>query len=368
MGDRRDAEPAGREDARERPTPGTRGEGGVERRTPGTGGEGGVERRRPGTGGEGVPEPAVPEAAGEAPAGTAEASLLLPGLPQLTRVLGAVLGSTTVFTAVLFYFGYSKAYYFYAYWGVDSSLLGLTTQDYLQISVDGLYVPMTLIASAGLIVLWVRALVPVRFTPRTVSRIVVPVFAVCGLLLALNGFSRYLVLTVFNRGLAVAPLCLAAGVLLLVYAARLKRAFSSGGSGSGPPSWVPVLEWAVVLMLVGQCLFWAANDYSAATGRSRARQLVAELPRTPRATVYSAKSLSMNTPGVREVRCEDSEAAYRFRYDGLKLVVRSGDQYLFLPERWSRTNGVAFLIPKSATIRLEFVLPSVPGTGRRPAC
>jgi hypothetical protein len=39
-----------------------------------------------------------------------------------------------------------------------------------------------------------------------------------------------------------------------------------------------------------------------------------------------------------------------FRYDGLKLVLQSGDQYLFLPEAWSPGNGVAILMPRNASL------------------
>jgi hypothetical protein len=65
--------------------------------------------------------------------------------------------------------------------------------------------------------------------------------------------------------------------------------------------------------------------------------------------------LSLHAPGVRETRCHDPNAAYRFRYDGLKLVLQSGDQYLFLPEGWSPSNGVAILMPRSPSLRLEFI-------------
>ncbi|MGE5290852.1 MAG: hypothetical protein ACM3ML_27395, partial [Micromonosporaceae bacterium] len=59
-------------------------------------------------------------------------------------------------------------------------------------------------------------------------------------------------------------------------------------------------------------------------------------------------------PGVREVRCRGLQAAYRFRYDGLKLVLQSGDQYLFVPAAWTPANGVAILIPRSDSLRVEF--------------
>ena len=125
---------------------------------------------------------------------------------------------------------------------------------------------------------------------------------------------------------------------------------------------------AGVFVLVGLSLFWAANDYSAAVGRSRARQFVAELPIYPSAVVYSERSLNLHAPGVREVRCQDREAAYRFRYDGLKLVLQSGDQYLFLPEAWTPTHGVAILMPRNDAIRLEFIPASAPSTPQGAAC
>jgi hypothetical protein len=84
--------------------------------------------------------------------------------------------------------------------------------------------------------------------------------------------------------------------------------------------------------------------------------------------IYSERSLSLAAPGVREVRCRDPQAAYRFRYDGLKLVPQSGDQYLLLPEAWTPTNGVAILMPRSDTVRLEFIPASARGTVPRPTC
>src|SRR6266536_2067630 len=39
----------------------------------------------------------------------------LAGLPQLTRILGTVVAPTTLLTSLLFYFGWSHAYYFFDY-------------------------------------------------------------------------------------------------------------------------------------------------------------------------------------------------------------------------------------------------------------
>lgn len=78
-------------------------------------------------------------------------------------------------------------------------------------------------------------------------------------------------------------------------------------------------EWAVVFVLVSIGLFWAATNYSADVGISRARQIVAELPDDPSTVVYSKTSLDLNIPGVRETRCRDGRGAHPYRYAGLAL-------------------------------------------------
>jgi hypothetical protein len=291
------------------------------------------------------------------------------GIAQLARLVAAVVAPTTLLTSLLFYFGWSRAYWFYDYFGVHSTLLGLTTQDYVQQSLDGLFVPLTVTACAALVGLgahtMLRAHLGAGASPRLL-RVLLPALAGAGLVLTVLGLWSVVGATVLNRYLAAAPISLAAGVVLLVYAGHLWR--SAGGAGRPRAPWLTVLEWAGVFILVGLSLFWAANDYSAAVGRSRARQFVAELPIYPSAVVYSERSLNLRAPGVREVRCQDREGAYRFRYDGLKLVLQSGDQYLFLPEAWTPANGVAILLPRTDAIRLEFLPAGAARTAQGPAC
>jgi hypothetical protein len=310
------------------------------------------------------------------PTGAPAQATLSPGagLPQLTRILGTVVAPTTLLTSLLFYFGWSHAYWFFYYFGVNSTLLGLTNRDYVQRSLDGLFVPMLVVAGAGLLILWGHAMLRTRLAagsrPRVV-RILVPAMAVVGLVLAAGGLWSVFTPTLLNRHLVAAPLSLGFGVLLLVYTFHLWRLLTATDENAGRAvgsQWAAVAEWAAVFVLVGLSLFWAANDYSAAVGRSRARQVVAELPTYPNAVVYSERSLSLHAPGVRETRCHDPNAAYRFRYDGLKLVLQSGDQYLFLPEGWSPSNGVAILMPRNASLRLEFIPEAASGTIQRPAC
>jgi len=282
--------------------------------------------------------------------------------PQLIKILGAIVAPTTLLTALLYYFGWSHAYWFCDYFGVNSTVLGFTSTDYMMRSVDALFVPLTVAASAALLAVWGHTALRARLAggsrPRAL-RVLVPAAMVLGGLLLLGGFVSVFTATVLSEHLVAAPLSLGFGVLLLVYALHLQRlvtgraqaAGSSRGRGRG---WSAAAEWAVVFVLVGLSLFWAATDYSAAVGRSRAGDFVAGLARYPSVVIYSARSLSLRAPGVTQVRCQDPEAAYRYRYDGLKLVLQSGDEYLFLPAKWTAASGVAILIPKSDSLRLEF--------------
>lgn len=284
-----------------------------------------------------------------------------PGLNQIAKVFGSIVAPTTLFTALLYYFGWNHAYWLFNYFGVNSTVLGLTTGDYLQRSVDALFVPMSVIGAGGLLAMWGNAEIHSRLAagsrPRLL-RIALPIIASAGVLLAISGFVSIFTTTMLTRYLTAAPFSLASGVLLLTYTNHLRRSYPS----KTPPvpkesdtlTWAAAGEWASVFTLVAISLFWAATDYAAAVGTTRARDLLAQLPTSPSVVLYSNRSLNLNLPGVHQTHCHDQQSAYPFRYDGLKLILRSGNQYLFLPQTWKPTNGTAVLLPQSDTIRLEF--------------
>jgi len=348
------------------------------------------------------------------------------GIGQLLRVLGTVVAPTGAATALLYYFGFQHAFWFFDYFGVNSTMLGLGTGDYLLRAVDVLLIPLTGITVGVLVALAGHRLL----TARIRSRLAAPALACVATPLALTGLLSLIRPTFLSPHLLFAPVALGTGTLALAYALHLYRTLATpagrataaqtgrgaatgtpagdapttqaqtpGGSATpasegtagrppvaagaaagpaepggpatdpAPPTAQPeaapapavptsamtgAAEWAIVLALVGVSLFWAANDYAAAVGRTRAGEVAAELPGYPSAAVYSEHSLSITAPGVREVRCHDPEAAYRFRYDGLKLMLQSGDQYVLLTEHWTPQDGVAVVLPRGDSIRLEF--------------
>lgn len=320
-----------------------------------------------------APTPAASPPPGDEDDGATGGNPQLANISRVGKLFGKVVAPATLLTALLFYFGWSFAYWFFNYLGVNSTLLGLTTQDYLMRSVDGLFFPLMVVAVVCLAVMWGRAALPDRLAPvwrDRLSPVSARVSAAIGLLLLVNGITGVFprTHTVLNSGLDVAPLSLVAGLLLLAYAKHAHRRSWGRVGKRGGADWQSLAEWTATFLLVGLALFWAANDYSAALGTTRAREFVSELAQSPGARVFSNKNLSLHAPGVAMTRCSDPEAAYHFRYDGLVLVLQSNDQYLLLPRAWTPSTGVAIILPRSDAVRLEFVPATTRQSGSGTEC
>jgi len=295
-------------------------------------------------------------------------------LPQVLKIIGTVVAPTTLLTALMYYFGrLETAAFLWYFLDTPVTVLDLTVQDYLNNSVDGMIPPLIAVAVAALLALWVHQLLPGALPARTrriVLRVLMPAAAIAGFVLVSLVMADFVMGTVFltsfpeGRGLS-----LSIGVLLLTYATRLWRLLIAERRpqqvSRRAPGAVAIAEWGAVFILVSVGLFWAVGSYALGVGIGRAQQFEASLRNVSDVVVYSDKRLSLQAPGVREVSCQHPDAAYRFRYEGLKLVQQAGNQYLFLPSEWTHANGEAILLPRSESLRLEF---SPPGQVRNATC
>jgi hypothetical protein len=220
-------------------------------------------------------------------------------------------------------------------------------------------------ALLALVLLWLNRLLLTRVPPgarRRAVTILVPGAGLTGVVLVGLAFADLLTEgRVFGVNSATGGLCLAIGVIMMVYAVRLIRLSPPRSTGPRKPA-TGLAEWGAAFLLVSIGLFWAAQAYAFGVGIGGAITLHRALPTVPEAVLYSQQSLSLAVPGVTEVRCSDPDAAFRFRYDGLRLVRQAGNQYLLLPATWDRATGTAVLIPRSGTIRLEFRSAGAPST------
>ncbi len=283
-------------------------------------------------------------------------------LPQVLKIVGSVVAPTTLLTALLFYFGLMYAIGYYRYFGVNFTALNLPFQDYLIMSVGASIIPLIFLTGVMLAVLWLYQLPLGQLSAqarRIALHVLMPSTATVGLALvspAMVDAWHPVFPSAFppeSRGLS-----LSAGVLLLAYAARLRRMLAAGRQPAHSPPGVPVgmvvAKCGAVFILVSIGLFWAVQSYAINAGETEAHGLEADLHCTQDVVIFSEKNLDLRASGVRVVTGENSDGADRFRYEGLKLVPLSGNQYLFLPSGWTHTDGVAMLLPRSEALRLEF--------------
>jgi hypothetical protein len=116
------------------------------------------------------------------PAPPAEAKPESPS--KALRVLGSVLAPTTVLTGLLFFFGRQHANWLLDYFGVPLSTTGLTAQDYLVRSADGLFAPIAVVLAAVLTLLWLYRFLRARLGDAAwerLLRLATPVAVGCGL-------------------------------------------------------------------------------------------------------------------------------------------------------------------------------------------
>jgi hypothetical protein len=281
-------------------------------------------------------------------------------LPRALKAVGSIVGPASLITALMFYFGVQHANFYFNYFGVNYTVMGLTTQDFLLRSADGLFLPMLIVATAVLLVLWAYRLGSVTMSEEQV-RVVRSTVAVVALVCGLGCAVLVVVATVdpdrFQRFYGLPGVLMAGAALLLALASHLQRRLARGQSGSSP-TWLGVTEWGALFIVVGVGLFWSVTDYSAVVGTTRGARTAEQLSTSPDAILYSQDRLSLPGLSARELICpqpEGTESAYLYRYENLKLVFASATQYLFLPAGWPDEGGIALVVPRSDSLRLEFI-------------
>lgn len=284
-------------------------------------------------------------------------------LPRALRVIGTVVAPASALTALMFYYGLLYAIAYFRYFGVNFTVLNLPTWNYLVLSADGAIIPLVLLAGVALLTLLIYGLPLERLSglARLIARwVVMPLVAGLGAaLVALALADAIFGISVFppsfreGRGLG-----LAGGTLLMVYFGRLRRGLSSPPTWSSRPPGLDALavgRWGVFAILIGVGLFWAVGSYAIGVGAGAAHGLAVDLACEPDVVLYAEKSLNLQVPGVVEAAGSRPDAAFGFRYEGLKLVPQAGDRYLFLPRGWTPGGRAAILLPRTDKLRLEFV-------------
>jgi hypothetical protein len=280
------------------------------------------------------------------------------GLRGALEIIGLVAAPTTLITAVAFYFGWTFSNSRAAYFGIDYSTLGFSSADYLLRSGDALFVPLLVILLVSLAGLVLHAVV-MRWIDegrRPAVRRGAQIGGAIGLVIFVYGAVTVFRPAPFPTHYLLSSVSLGVGISLLTYAPFVVQAI---GVADEPalrrPR--PVLQSAavtLVVLVVVLSIFWASSQYASALGRGRAQNLERSLSSRPAVVVFSRQALGIDAQGVTVTRITEPESAYRFRYSGLRLLIRSGGKFFLLPNGWSRAQGVAIVLADTEDIRLEF--------------
>lgn len=279
------------------------------------------------------------------------------------RGIASVVAPASLVTGLLYYFGWTRTSIEAHLLGLDDSVLGYSTQDYLLNSLSSMYVPLTvglvgviaLLASHAGLVVWTGDGAGRR--DALLRRILAGVGAVAAVALVVGivgsrvGDPPRLV----SWG---APVAVTVGLALGGYALYARRRFLAPAPAAPPSPELAAVRLAasslfVVLLLLSA--FWSVSHYAGVKGVDLAVLVERDLPDRPDVTLYSGRRLYLQPP-VREVELGHDEGSYRFSYSGLKLLFRSGHNYFLRPSDPSASD-VNIVIPDSGDVRLELVRP-----------
>lgn len=272
---------------------------------------------------------------------------------------GAVkaLGPMALLTAWLYYVGWVRTNSQARYFGVDPSLLGYSTTDYILRSVTSLFGP----AGALLVIATLTAVARHRLDEdlsahpqrwpryRWLGRTMV----LAGALSAVLGAMALALLNGSILWSALSALCLLLGGLLLLAGRYLSSATTAAEDSEATGHHIDASEALLIGLVLIVGLFAAGFFYAIQVGTLNAYGLERQLTEMPEIHVLSANDLHLGG----DTECEpirSANSAYNCRYTGLRLLVSSNDRLFLVPEGWSQsTNRYVHVVPVTEGIRVD---------------
>jgi len=255
-------------------------------------------------------------------------------------VLGAVGSPIALGTALLLYFGWVRSQAQAVAFGADVSIFEMSPQDLVLRSVDILFFPIVLLLLGGLLLLridpWLRTRAGNVGAILRWAWVLVPIGLV-------------LVLVARSVGNVLLPMMVMLAIGGSAYGSLLRRRDAGDRAPVGGVSLV------LVGALLTATLFWQTERLAQLGGDALADDLKDHVAdRLPAVTLLSAGRLHIEATGVDETPLEGADSAYRYRYEGLYLLQRSGDKYFLLTDGWQLDRGRLLVLTDSESIRLEF--------------
>jgi hypothetical protein len=273
-------------------------------------------------------------------------------LMRTLRAVAVVGSPLAIGTVLLFYFGWVRTRVQALALGYDTTVLDMTTTDYVLKSVNVLFVPVValLVVALGLSVAHHRLLA--RYDPQHPSRPWPPrwvafvqqawiVWPALGFVLffGLPGLPEI-------RG-PVLPLSITLAVSTYLYSRALVRHFEPQSADE------PAVTRAILLALLVFALFWDTERVARVAGDLYAKDIAQQPEQLPAVTVYSKQRLLLDGPRVIEQAVGDPSSAYAYRYTGLYLLQRNADRYFLLAVDRTPETGRLIVLRDGDTTRIQ---------------
>jgi hypothetical protein len=263
---------------------------------------------------------------------------------RVLRVVGGVVAPTTILTVLAYYFGFRREQSFAGYFGIDPSLLTLSTRDYVLRSVDALFVPVLVVLLVSL-----GAFALLALAARLPKVDLVPFLLLAGAAALAVGVALAAGHPFTTGHVYLQALGPGAGALLV--------AGALAGAAVSPGTLTAIRVAAVALALVS--VFWATSEFADARGTELARHLASDLTILPTVSLHSKVDLnipSSTVPGECVTASHARTGSYPWSYDGFTLLVRNGGNLFLTPTpglgQWQPGTEV-LVLPDDGTFRIE---------------
>jgi hypothetical protein len=297
---------------------------------------------------------------------SARASSASAGKGVLHHTAGVLtfIGPTTVLSALFYYFGYVSARSFYNYFGVTLSALEFSTTSYMVRSAGTLATSFRLLLVSTMVV--IALTIGHQLLAHALSRAsrrtaMIVMRSLWGLgTLAAAAAASGLPGATFND--VWLPVTLASAGGLLEYGAWVAARFKSVSE----PARAVLLAGArarqgLFAALTLMCVLWALTIQAGTSGTRTAQLIERSLPLQSQAVVYTTQDLDLAGPDVDRTPLVGEDAAYRYRYNGLRPLLYSNGRWFLLPVGWKNDNGATVILLRDddqTQVRVELA-PSV---------
>jgi hypothetical protein len=281
------------------------------------------------------------------------------GQPRWLDVAITVLPPLSLITALLIYFAAVRRVAFAEALGLnvdlleESSILG-----YVLRSTGVVFFPVLVATIGFLLWLWMdrilRRWVHGRVHLRVISRAswALPVAAV---LLVLG----VVLVAMISRGArpyvhVVLPFVAVLAILAAVYGASLRRLLGDRDSDQVSVG----RRWAInalIGLLVSLLLFAGMDNFAHVVGYGLAEGIIKQPQlNTNPVLLYSSQDLQLDpAAAIRQELPGGEHAAYRYRYQGLRLAFVDGGRYFFIGQNWRPRSGTMIVLHLDG-MRIEF--------------